>query len=293
VKDSYLNRNLIKHLRLPFSFFLMPVYFFALSQAFTVNVSDALLVFVSLHLFIYPASNLYNSLMDKDTGAIGGLEKPPPVESSFFAASILLDALGLLLLALADTHLILPGLVYTGVSRAYSWHGIRIKKYAFAGWLTVAVFQGGFTYFLVHAACTGTYGMEWITTSNFKAALLATLLIGGYYPFTQIYQHEEDTDRGDITISIKLGIRGTFIFSGVLFMLAVLLAFGIFETKNLLVFLTCLLPVVAYYIIWFKKVGDDTENADFKHTMRMTMISSACMTLCWLCMLLIRNYQIG
>ena len=66
----------IQLLRFPFSFFLMPVYWFALGQAGSINALDALLVFVILHLLVYPASNGYNSYMDRDQGSIGGLKTP-------------------------------------------------------------------------------------------------------------------------------------------------------------------------------------------------------------------------
>ena len=51
----------LRLLRLPFSFFLMPVYWFALSQVVEKDWTRAILIFVILHLLVYPASNGYNS----------------------------------------------------------------------------------------------------------------------------------------------------------------------------------------------------------------------------------------
>jgi 1,4-dihydroxy-2-naphthoate octaprenyltransferase len=69
-------KSTLLHLRIPFSFFLMPVYWFALSQSSTLHTDKAVLVFILLHLLIYPASNAYNSFYDKDESSIGGLENP-------------------------------------------------------------------------------------------------------------------------------------------------------------------------------------------------------------------------
>jgi 1,4-dihydroxy-2-naphthoate octaprenyltransferase len=73
---SMLLKNSIKLLRIPFSFFLMPVFLFALSQAQADKLGTQPIVFVVLHLFIYPASNAYNSYMDQDEGPIRGIAKP-------------------------------------------------------------------------------------------------------------------------------------------------------------------------------------------------------------------------
>ncbi len=54
----------------------MPVYWFALSQVNKINWYDAILIFIILHVFVYPASNGYNSFMDRDTGSIGGIKHP-------------------------------------------------------------------------------------------------------------------------------------------------------------------------------------------------------------------------
>ena len=61
------------------------------------------------------------------------------------------------------------------------------------------------------------------------AMIAASLLIGGFYPLTQIYQHEDDLEDGVKTISYKLGYKGTFIFTGIVYVLAfTMLGFTIF-----------------------------------------------------------------
>lgn len=279
------DRNTLLHLRLPFSFFLMPVFFFGISQADTVEWANTTILFIALHFFIYPGSNAYNSFMDEDKGSIGGLEKPPPVTVRLYYASIVCDVLGLLLCALIGIKMIFLIMMYIGVSKAYSWKKIRLKKYSVLGWLVVILFQGGYTFMFVNMAAENIFNSSWFTFKNTEAMLLASLLIGSYYPLTQIYQHEEDSERGDYTISYRLGITGTFIFSAILFLMSVLVAFHYFlsfyTTNYFSVFILSLIPVLIYFFSWFIKTIGNKSLADYKHTMRMTLISSACLLICF------------
>src|SRR5512133_3079821 len=88
--------NTVKHLRLPFSFFLMPVFLFALSQANTINWRTTAIAFVILHLFVFTSSNEYNSYQDGDTGSIGGLKHPPKVSRNLYNVTLLMDILAVL-----------------------------------------------------------------------------------------------------------------------------------------------------------------------------------------------------
>src|SRR6185503_18286182 len=92
-----IDNSTIKLLRLPFSFFLSPIYFFALAQVPNINWFHAILVFIILHFLIYPASNGYNSYMDQDTESIGLLEKPPLPSRQLFWLTVVLDSVGILL----------------------------------------------------------------------------------------------------------------------------------------------------------------------------------------------------
>src|ERR1700721_1712914 len=84
-------------LRFHFSIFLMPVYWFALSQVVNKNWPRAVLVFFILHVLVYPASNGYNSYMDRDEGSIGGLANPLLPTRQLFVVTFVMDALALLL----------------------------------------------------------------------------------------------------------------------------------------------------------------------------------------------------
>src|SRR5664279_4431106 len=90
-------RSTLQLLRFHFSFFLMPVYFFALSQVNHVNWGDAAMVFGILHLLVYPSSNGYNSYMDRDTSPIGGLKNPLQPTKQLFFVTVCMDITAVLL----------------------------------------------------------------------------------------------------------------------------------------------------------------------------------------------------
>src|SRR5215217_4273407 len=137
-----LHRSTIQLLRFHFSFFLLPVYLFALSQSNQINWTNAIVVFLVLHLLVYPASNGYNSYMDRDETPIGGIKKPMQPTKQLFRISLLMDLVAITISLFINRLLALGILFYIIASRAYSYRGIRLKKYAIIGFLTVFIFQG-------------------------------------------------------------------------------------------------------------------------------------------------------
>lgn len=259
----------------------MPVFCFAASQVPSLSWIDYLLVFVILHIFLYPASNGFNSFYDKDEDSIGGLEKPPPVEKALLHVSLVFDGIALLLGLYFGWAFVGMLLVYGLASKAYSHPWIRLKKRPIAGWLTVAFFQGFFTYVLCYYALSHCELSALIEVEVLLPGLLMSLLLGGSYPMTQVYQHEEDSKRGDNTLSIMLGIRGTFYFAVAFFLVATGGFFYYFsqfgELQYFWLFLLFLLPVLIYFNLWYLRVHKDEEAADFRSTMRLNMLSSVCM----------------
>lgn len=271
----------LRLLRLPFSFFLMPVYWFALSQVVDRDWPRAILIFVILHLLVYPASNGYNSYMDRDTTPIGGLEHPPQPTRRLFWVTVVMDLVALVLGALLGLYVLAGLAVYILASRAYSYRGIRLKKYPFIGWLTVIICQGALIFFVVfqgsHPIQSGAASLN----APPEAMIACSLLLGGFYPLTQIYQHEADRQDGVRTLSMVLGLRGSFIFAGVLYSLAFLVLFHYFylsylELKEFCILATCMLPVIVYFFIWAVSVWRNRSKADFAGTMRMNVLASVC-----------------
>lgn len=269
-----LKKSTIQLLRFHFSFFLMPVYWFALSQVVYKNWPRAILIFIILHLLVYPASNGYNSYMDRDETSIGGLKSPSQPTKQLFHVTVIMDFIAVLLSAFISIYFLVGIIAYILASRAYSYRKIRLKRFPIIGYLTVIIFQGAVTFFLVYH---GSHGEKTLHVP-IEAMVASSLLIGGFYPLTQIYQHEADLKDGVRTISCMLGIKGTFIFTAIVYCFAfAALAYSFFisrETREFFVLATCMLPVLVYFFVWAAKVWKDKRQANFENTMRMNMIAS-------------------
>jgi 1,4-dihydroxy-2-naphthoate octaprenyltransferase len=271
-----IHRSTIQLLRFHFSLFLMPVYWFALSQVVQPNAGRAILIFIILHVLIYPSSNGFNSYMDRDEESIGGLKSPLQPTRQLMYVSLIMDGLALILAFFVSIYFVLAAFIYIIASRAYSARSVRLKKYPIAGYLTVVICQGALVFFMVYHGSHPLLSLHVPTLGMISASLL----IGGFYPLTQIYQHEADARDNVVTISAQLGLRGTFIFCGILYGIAfITLAFFLLsslEIKEFLVFTTAMLPVLVYFILWAGKVWKNPSNADFRHTMQMNSIASLC-----------------
>ena len=271
-----MQKSTIQLLRFHFSFFLLPVYLFALSRVAYTNWWRALLIFAILHLLVYPASNGYNSYMDRDQGSIGGIKNPMVPTLELYVVTLLMDIAAVALSCIVSVWCALGILLYILASRAYSYRGIRLKKYPFIGYLTVVVFQGAVTFWLVYH---GSH--QPVTLQVPESGMLASsLLIGGFYPLTQVYQHEADARDGVNSISRRLGYRGTFIFTAIVYSIAfMVLAYHFFselDFDKFFVLATCMLPILVYFFIWARKVWKDNRAADFANTMRMNVVASVC-----------------
>ncbi len=281
----------LRLLRFHFSLFLLPVYLFALSELVFINWPRAILVFIILHLLVYPSSNGYNSYMDRDEGSIGGIKDPPKATRQLFHVSILMDIVAIAL-SFFISYIFAAGIIlYILASRAYSYRGIRLKKYPLTGYLTVMVFQGAVTFFISYHACSAKLS----TNAPFAGMLASSLLIGGFYPLTQIYQHEQDLKDGVKTLSYVLGYRGSFIFTGIIYVMAFAtlgyLFYSNLEWYRFYILQIFMLPVLVYFFMWAKKVWKDEGEANFENTMRMNMIASVCTNLGFLTLIILRCFE--
>jgi len=286
-----LSTSTVKLLRIPFSFFLSPIYLFALAQVQSINWLKAILIFFILHFLIYPASNGYNSYMDRDTESIGGLEKPPPPSKQLYWFTIALDITGILLSLMIGPLFTLIMLFYIGASKAYSYRGVRLKKFPYLGYLVVIVFQGAATFWLVY------YGSNNEPDPNppWQGMVICALLVGGFYPLTQIYQHKQDFEDGVSTISYKLGYKGTFVFCAIVYLLAwVFMAQFFIQNKHgnqLLLIGIFFIPVIVYFIRWFILVSKNYQAANFKNTMKMNWLAATCTNISFLVLLIWRWFE--
>ena len=268
----------------------MPVYWFALSQTVDINRQKAILIFIILHLLFYPASNGYNSYMDRDTGPIGGLANPLPPSRQLFWATIFMDIIGLILSLFVSKVFFVGALGFILASRAYSYRGIRLKKYPILGYLTVIIFQGALIFLIVKEGSGNTdlQRIPWLPM------LASALLVGSFYPLTQVYQHKQDAADGVTSISALLGYRGTFIFTAIIFSLAMLALAWYFgnqlELSDFFILQIFMLPSVVYFFWWMRRVFINVKSANFKNTMQMNIITSLCTNAGFIFILLNQKY---
>ncbi len=267
------------HLRFPFSWFLLPVFLFSLCVSPNIDVPRIGWVFLIVHFLLYPASNGYNSYFDKDENSIGGLKNPPPVKRGLYHLAILLDIIALVLgYLIVNFTFAFMLLIYGLVSKAYSHPSVRIKKYAVTGWLIAGLFQGLFTFLMCYCGLNDFALQAALNPKVLFAAGLTSLMLWANYPMTQVYQHDEDSRRGDHTLSIVLGITRTFYFSGIFFALAAI-AFAFYLTYyfkgvHAVVFLGVLSPVLVYFVHWLLRVRKQESAATYEKTMLLNMLSA-------------------
>ncbi len=142
---------------------------------------------------------------------------------------------------------------------------------------------------MVFTVAEGNISLPWMGMAA------ASLLIGGFYPITQVYQHNADRADGVITLSMLLGVRGTFIFCAFLYLLAFGLMYVLFAAQhNIRAFFTIQLlfiPVIVYFATWMVQIFRDETKADYKNTMKMNWLASTCTNLAFITLLILN--QIG
>ena len=270
------------HVRIPFSYFLLPIFLFSLSISPNFSGPPIAWTFVIIHFLLYPASNGFNSYFDRDEKSIGMLKNPPPVTRDLYFLSLLMDTLAIILgfIFLNLTFAVML-LVYGLISKAYSHPAVRIKRHAVAGWIVTGFFQGAFTFSMCYIGVNDFSIENAMSPVVLIPGLLTTLMLWANYPLTQVYQHEEDARRGDKTLSLRLGIRGTFLFSAIFFTASAITFWMYLDARfgrpYALLFVVALAPVTAFFLYWFYLVRRDLTHANYQMTMRLNFISATCL----------------
>jgi 1,4-dihydroxy-2-naphthoate octaprenyltransferase len=267
------------HLRFPFSYFLLPIWLFASWSSVNADPVRLWASFVIIHFFLYPASHAFNTWYDRDEKSIGGIKQPPPVMPSLFWAAWILDGAALVSSWFLGWGFFLAMLVYTLASKLYSWKLTRLKKRPWLGWIGVGLVQGSLTFVAV-VQSVGT-PRSWDDPLLWLGTLTSALFLMGVYPLTQIYQHEEDEAHGDLTVSRRVGIRGTFVLSGVYLNLAVVVFALLFFRHGgwplVGLFFGVQLPTVVYFLWWARSCFVDPAKASFGRAMGMNLMASSLM----------------
>lgn len=271
-------------LRFPFSLFLLPVSLFSLWFAQNPETWEVVLVFLVWHLLVYPASNGYNSYHDQDTGPIGGLANPPLPDKNLLYVVNAMDVGAVVLAGLVNFMFASFVLTYICFSRLYSHRAVRFKKFPILGYLVVIFFQGAWV-FMANVLTFNPF-IDFFDTSLWLGKGISASLIGTIYPITQIYQHEADRKDGVQTLSMLLGVKGTFVYCIALFVLVHVLMLVLAQhLNNLLLFQTfavAMFPAALYFLNWFRLCIQNPAMANHTRTMQMLALSSVLVNLYFL-----------
>jgi len=238
-----------------------------------------MLVFLSLHLFLYPSSNGYNSYYDKDEESIGGLKRPPKVSKDLLGWSLVFFGIALALGAWINWEFASMLGLYGLVSMAYSHPSIRLKKYPWISWAIAGLFQGYFTFAMAYAGLSNLGWEVLLKPHVLIPGFLTSLMLWGNYPLTQVYQHGEDARRGDRTLSLLLGIKGTFIFSALLFAgtTAAFIWYFLDKGQSHIVgyYLAAMAPIALFFLVWMGFIFRESEKyATYSWAMGMNFLSA-------------------
>jgi 4-hydroxybenzoate polyprenyltransferase len=274
--------TLLVHLRLPFQLLLTPVFMWGWLLGGGGVSSSILLGFVVFHVFLYGGATAFNSYYDRDEGPVGGLEQPPPVVAELLPFSLAVKAVGWLLAAAVNWPFFWIYGGFAALSLAYSHPLTRLKARPLSSLLTVAIGQGVLAFLGAWAAARGEIASVW-SPVGVLGALAVTLLIVSRYPLTQLYQVEEDRARGDQTVAVAWGPRGSFAISmisqvvGGAAMLGVLYShYGLGDVLFAAVALAGQLVATAH---WAARFDPSRVLANYRQVMRLNTVSAAAIAL--------------
>lgn len=214
MRDMRETLHLLVHLRLHYQLvFLSPLFVWGFALGGGQFSARAGWAFLAFHVFLYGGITAYNSFYDRDEGPVGGLRRPPPVTARLLGFSLAVQLVGLGLSLLVSVELALLYLLVMLLSVAYSHPRFRWKARPLLSLVVVGLGQGavGFRAGWISAAAPALP-----MTSSYEGLLgmaAAVLLTTGFYPLSQLYQIDEDRQRGDFTFSVVYGAQASFRFA--------------------------------------------------------------------------------
>ncbi|HZQ07739.1 MAG TPA: UbiA family prenyltransferase [Anaerolineae bacterium] len=259
-------------LRLPFQLLLSPIFLWGVLLAGGTLNATLFISYLAFHLFGYAGGTALNSFYDRDTGPIGGLAHPPPNPPHLLAFSLVWQLVGFILVLAVNFTVAAIYAIMFFMSLAYSYPRVRLKGKPIAALVTVMLGQGILPFYAGWATARGSLegglGFDAIV-----AALAATLIIGGMYPLTQIYQLDADAARGDLTAARFLGVTNSFRLAalcmsiggaGAMYIAAT--RFSMLEALGLAIFILVLLILI---VRWQNHFAQQTVMQNFSTLMRL------------------------
>lgn len=164
--------------------------------------------FLLVHLLLFGGATAYNTYWDKDTGPVGGLKRVPPMKGWMHPVSLLIQVPGLVAGWWVGWEYVAVYAIAMLMFWLYSTPLFRWKRHPLLSLVAIGVSTGwgGFWLGALSAGAGITHPAGWI------GSLGVTMIILSMYPLSQIYQTEEDRQRGDRTFMVVYGIENVKAF---------------------------------------------------------------------------------
>lgn len=264
--------HFLLHLRWHYQLFILPGGFLlggVLSPDFDLN--SFIVQFLNVHLLLFGGATAYNSYWDKDEGPIGGLRNPPPMDEWMWPGAVFLQLTGLILA-------IPQGSIYVSVfalSMLFFW----LYSTPLARWksrplksLVAIGMSTGFNAVLLGYLATGHASLNIFI---FIAALGVALMLLSLYPFSQIYQRDEDLRRGDQTFALQYGQSAVNRFFEIAFFTGlILVTIAILSSHIWLAIFFGLIGITTGLLVRTKLLGLSAKEEDYTKVMRIKYATS-------------------
>lgn len=256
----------------------------------TVDWSPFLVQFLNVHLLLFGGATAYNSYWDKDEGPVGGLKSPPPMRRWMWRASLFLQFIGLMIALPAGLLFILIYALSIALFWLYSSPHFRWKGTPLRSLFAIGISTGTNSVLMGYLAA----GNNILTSASLVAAFGVALMVLSLYPVSQLYQLDEDLQRGDQTFSIQFGFTGVirfflFAFSGGILLVA--LAIG--QIQSWLGWMFCFIGIAVGAWIYNQFKTMKAEKGDYQTVMLIKYGTSMAFVLFLVLLLILKFYKTG
>lgn len=264
--------NFFIHLRLHYQFFILSGgYLLAALFVDEVNWPQYGLQFLNVHVLLFGGATVYNSWWDKDEGPVGGLESPPKMQRWMWPVSLVIQFLGLYWAIYVGWNFALIYAISMVLFWLYSSPLVRWKGKPILSLIAIGVSTGTNSFFLGYLAAGGYP----ITLYEDLIALGVACLVLSLYPVSQVFQTEDDMNRGDETFAAKYGLKGVKWLFAVLFPLGtVILSVTLVISKGLVGYIFGGVGSLAYLVVLYLVLHLEGKKSEYPVVMRIKFLAS-------------------
>lgn len=264
--------SFIIHLRLHYQFLILSGgYLFAALIVDDINWSQYWVQFLNVHVLLFGGATAYNSWWDKDEGPIGGLKSPPRMWPWMWPVSLGIQYIGLFwALSVGWNYAVIYGISIL-FFWLYSSPVTRWKGKPILSLVAIGVSTGTNSLFLGFLAAGG-YPITWFED---VAAIGVAFLVLSLYPVSQVFQIDEDQNRGDVTFATKFGLTGIkWLFACFFSLGTAILTYTLVQTNGSIGYIFGCVGAVAYLMILHLVWQLEGKKSEYPMVMRIKLLAS-------------------